>query len=190
MDNLIFFLIIVVLIGVICVIHYTSNNNDVKSETIENFYNNLNINNGDGDLLTLNPYQRCNLLGVKKFMVRDLKTKLWLISGQEEGFNKFLPGRFGNTFVLSNNPSDYLPLRTVSDPNDYLLINYVGNEIRTVSNPYNQTFVVQVFIYEGHNVLGFIDEKSQTKYLSIDNNGHISSVVEPEKASIVEVIEV
>jgi hypothetical protein len=151
---------------------------------------NVSATDGNTNLLTLKPYERCNVLGVKKFMVRDLRTKLWLISGQEEGFNKFLPGRFGNTFVLSDNPSDYLPLRTVSNPNDYLLATFLGNGIRTVSNPYNQTFVIQVFIWEGHNVLGYLDESSQTKYLWVDDNGHISSVIEPEKASVVEIIEV
>ena len=195
MENLIFCLTILVLIVVIYWIHMTWNIPNEKNQSDENFdifqdLDNISECNGRGDLLTLNPYQRCNVLGVKKFMVRDLKTKLWLTSGQEEGFNKFLPGRFGVPLLMSDDPGEYLPLRTVADPNDYLLATFVGNGIRTVSNPYNQTFVIQVFIFNGYNVLGYIDEGSSTKYLSVDNDGHISSVLEPELASVVEIIEI
>ena len=195
MENLTFCLIIVVLCVAIYLIHSTfSVQQNVKSEG-ENFdvlsdSNNVKTCSSNGDLLTLNPYQRCNVLGAKKFMVRDLRTKLWLISGQEEGFNKFLPGRFGVPLLMSENPSDYLPLRTISNPNDYLLATFTGNGIRTVSNPYNQSFVIQVFIYQGFNVLGYTDENLQTKYLSVDDNGNISTVLEPESASVIEIIEI
>ena len=192
MENLIFFVIIVVLVLAIYWIHTNSCTPDVTNENFDVFPDLDKISECDGraDLLNLNPYQRCNVLGVKKFMIRDLRTKLWLISGQEEGFNKFLPGRFGVPLLMSGDPGEYLPLRTVADPNDYLLATYSGNGIRTVSNPYNQTFVIQVFIYGGYNVLGYIDEGSVTKYLSIDNDGHISSATEPESASVVEIIEI
>lgn len=142
------------------------------------------------DLLTLNPYTRCEILGKKKFMIRDLRTKLWLISGQEEGFNKFLPGRFGISLLMSEKPDDYLPLRTVANPNDYLLSTYTGNGIRTVSNPNDIYFIIQVFIFNGYNILGYVYENNKQKYLYIDNNGNISNKNEPSEASIVEIIEI
>ncbi len=183
--NQIFFIIIIILILGIYYIH-------IQHSLQENFILNdeNNINDGSSDLLTLNPYERCNILGVKKFMIRDLRTKLWLSSGQEEGFNKFLPGRFGVPLVMSENPDEYLPLRTVADPNDYLLVTYKGNGIRTVSNPYTKYFIIQVFIYEGYNVLGYLDEAEKLKYIYIDNDGHISSTSKPHKASIIEIIEI
>ena len=92
--------------------------------------------------------------------------------------------------MMSDNPGEYLPLRTIADPNDYLLATYKGNGIRTVSNPYNQYFIIQVFIYNGHNVLGYISESNAQYYLSIDNDGHITSVINPESASKIEILEV
>lgn len=203
MDNLSFFIIIIIVILAIYYIHHTAPNSNYNSKissesenkNIENFdifpnQDNLTECVGRGDVLTLNPYTRCQLMAKKKFMIRDLRTQLWLISGQEEGFNKFLPGRFGNVFMMSENPDEYLPLRTIADPNDYLLATYTGNSIRTVSNPYNKYFVIQVFIYNGYNVLGYISESNSQLYLSIDNDGHITSVTDPESASKVEILEV
>ena len=197
MDNLLFFIIIIGVILVIYYIHHTSPNTKLlsESENKENFdifpnQDELSQCDGQGDMLTLTPYKRCELMAKKKFMIRDLRTQLWLISGQEEGFNKFLPGRFGNVFMMSDKPDDFLPLRTIADPNDYLLATYKGNGIRTVSNPYNQYFVIQVFIYNGFNVLGYISESNAQYYLSIDNDGHIISVLDPESASKVEILEV
>lgn len=199
MDNLLFFIIIVGIILVIYYIHHTSPEQKLLSESenknSENFdifpnQDNLSKCAGQGDVLTLNPYTRCELMSQKKFMIRDIRTQLWLISGQDEGFNKFLPGRFGNVFMMSDNPGEYLPLRTITDPNDYLLSTYKGNGIRTVSNPNNQYFIIQVFIYNGYNVLGYISESNVQYYLSIDNDGHISSVIDPESASKVEILEV
>ena len=208
MENLIFLVIILIVIYLIYWIHTTAPTNtqltqltqSEKKENFDVFANQDNLSQcaekgagqgtGHGDLLTLNPFSRCNVLGVKKFMIRDLRTKLWLTSGQEEGFNKFLPGRFGIPLVMSDNPSEYLPLRTVADPNDYLLATYKGDGIRTVSNPYNKYFVLQVFIYEGFNVLGWIDEAEQQKYLYIDNDGHISSTNKPEESSVIEIVEI
>ena len=197
MDNLLFFIIIIGVILVIYYIHHTSPNTKLlsESENKENFdifpnQDEISKCAGQGDMLTLTPYKRCELMAKKKFMIRDLRTQLWLISGQEEGFNKFLPGRFGNVFMMSDNPGEYLPLRTIADPNDYLLATYKGNGIRTVSNPYNQYFIIQVFIYNGFNVLGYISESNVQYYLSIDNDGHITSVLDPESTSKVEIIEV
>jgi hypothetical protein len=190
LSDQIFFIIIIILILGIYYIHiqYSSQENFSYSST--NNINGDDINECNPDLLTLNPYQRCNVLGVKKFMIRDLRTKLWLTSGQEEGFNKFLPGRFGVPLVMSENPDEYLPLRTVADPNDYLLATYKGNGIRTVSNPYTKYFIIQVFIYEGYNILGYIDEGEKQRYLYIDDDGHVSSTSKPNKASIIEIVEI
>lgn len=194
MDNLSFFLIIFVVIIAIYWIHTSSTNtNNTSQEEKEGFAhssNSANSSNCDSNILTLNPYERCKVLGVSKFMVRDMKTNLWLTAGLQEGFNKFLPGRFGVPLVMSERPDEYLPLRTVSDPNDYLLATYSGDGIRTVSNPYNSTFVIQVFIYKGFNVLGYIDEGETQLYLSIDSNGNISSTSNPSDASAVEIVEV
>lgn len=191
MKNLYFFLIIFVVIMAIYWIHTSSINiNNTSQEEKEGFAHSTNSSNCNSNILTLNPYERCKVLGVSKFMVRDMKTNLWLTAGLQEGFNKFLPGRFGIPLVMSERPDEYLPLRTVSDPNDYLLASYSGDGIRTVSNPYNSTFVIQVFIYKGFNVLGYIDEGENQLYLSIDDNGNISSTPNPSEASVVEIVEV
>jgi hypothetical protein len=147
-------------------------------------------NSIQSDILTLNPYHRCKVLGVNKFMIRDLRTKLWLTDGMQEGFNKFLPGKFGISLMMSDKPDEYLPLRTVVDPNNYLLATYSGNEIRVVANPYNQTFVLQVFIYNGLNVIGYINEANIQLYLNIDDNGNIASTSNPSEASFIEIIEI
>jgi hypothetical protein len=180
MENTYFFIIILIILLCIYYIHSSS-----EEENFANYKNNDN-----NDLLTLTPYQRCNILGVKKFMIRDLRTKLWLIPGQQEGFNKFLPGKFGIPLIMSDNPSEYLPLRIVANPNDYLLASYNGDGIRTVSNPYTKYFIIQVFIYEGYNVLGYIHESETQLYLFIDDNGNILSKSDPAKASIIEIIEI
>ncbi len=213
MDNLLFFIIIVGVILIIYYIHHNAPDSNkillTQSENKENFdifsnHDNLSQCAGQGDVLTLNPYTRCELMAKKKFMIRDIRTQLWLLSGlsephknsegnyirDEEGFNKFLPGRFGNVFMMSDNPGEYLPLRNIADPNDYLLATYKGNGIRTVSNPYNKYFVIQVFIYNGFNVLGYISESNEQFYLYIDNDGNISSITNPELASKVEILEV
>lgn len=191
MENLYFFLIILVVAIAIYWIHTSSTNaNNTNQEEKEGFAHSTNSSDCNSNILTLNPYERCKVLGVSKFMVRDLKTNLWLTAGLQEGFNKFLPGRFGVPLVMSERPDEYLPLRTVSDPNDYLLATYSGDGIRTVSNPYNSTFVIQVFIYNGYNVLGYINEGETQLYLSIDSNGNISSTSNPSEASVVEIVEI
>lgn len=192
MDNLYFFTIIFILIVAIYYIHTSKNENIIKEENEkkEEFTNMSSDSfNCDSNILTLNPYARCKILGVSKFMVRDIKTRLWLTAGLEEGFNKFLPGKFGVPLMMSEKPDEYLPLRTVADPNDYLLATYSGDGIRTVSNPYNITFVIQVFIYRGFNVLGYVNESENQMYLSIDDNGNITSTPNPDEASGVEIIE-
>ena len=191
MENLYFFLIIlVVAVGIYWIRTSSKNANYTDQEEKEGFAHLANSTDCNSNVLSLNPYERCKILGVSKFMVRDLKTKLWLTAGLQEGFNKFLPGRFGVPLIMSHRPDEYLPLRTVSDPNDYLLATYDGNGIRTVSNPYNKTFVIQVFIHNGYNVLGYINEEDIQLYLSIDSNGNIITTPNPSKASIVEIVEI
>lgn len=195
MENQIFFIII---IGVVLIIYWIHSNGMGKLENFENlggeFYskydqdNNQINTNSSGDLLSLNPYARCETLSKKKFMIRDIRTRLWLISGQEEGFSKFLPGNFGVPLLLSDNPDEYLPLRTLADPNDYLLSTYNGKEIRVVSNPYTKYYILQIFIYNGYNVIGYVDELETTKYFYIDNDGYLTSTVYPENASPIELL--
>ena len=174
-ENLYFIIIVLLLIGIIYWIHNTYTKSEEKFDS-------------DSNILTLNPYERCQTLGVKKFTVRDLRTKLWLTSGLEEGFNRFLPGRFGISLMMSEKPDEYLPLRTVSDPNDYLIATYNGDGIRTVSNPTSKFFIIQVFIYNGFNILGYISESDTMHYLYINDDGTISNTTDPKKASIIEII--
>jgi hypothetical protein len=190
MNNLYFFLIILVVAIAIYYIHTSSENNSSNSDITKEKEGFSNSKNFEPNILTLNPYERCKLLGISKFMVRDLKTRLWLTAGLQEGFNKFLPGRFGVSLVMSDKPDEYLPLRTVVEPNDYLLATYSGDGIRTVTNPYNKIFVLQVFIYNGFNVIGYINENETQLYMSIDDNGNISSTSNPSEASVVEIIEI
>lgn len=185
MEDKIFFIIIIFVIVLIYYIHNYYNKNNENFDIHQNYDDITEINS---DLLSLTPKKRCDLLSQKKFMVRDIRTQLWLISGQEEGFSKFLPGRFGIPLLLSEDPNDYLPLRTIADPNDYLLSSYNGKEIRVVSNPYTKYYILQIFIYNGFNVIGYIDESDTQKYLNIDDDGHIISTINPENASKVELL--
>jgi len=190
MDNLYFFLIIFIVIVAIYFIHTSSENSkNVVQEEKEQFENS-DLTCTQPDILSLNPYHRCKVLGVNKFMIRDLRTNLWLTDGLEEGFSKFLPGRFGVPLVMSEKPDEYLPLRTVADPNDYLLATYNGQGIRVVSNPYNTTFVLQIFIYNGYNVIGYVNEGEEQLYLVIDDNGNITSTPKPSEASVVQIVEI
>ena len=206
MENQIFFIIIIIVIFSIYYIHcYYAKNNIDKFENIQNqlqydyFSNpksnsNLTLTDSNANLteshnlLSLNPGERCNILGKKKFTIRDIRTQLWLISGEEKGFSKFLPGRFGIPFILSENPDEYLPLRTLAEPNDYLLSTSNGKEIRVVSNPTSKYYVLEICIYDGYNVIGYIDESETQKYLYVDNNGNITSTILPEKASFIELL--
>lgn len=182
MENLYFFIIILIVIVGIYYMDLTTRN--FKKEGF------INSENCDPNILTLNPHERCKILGVNKFMVKDLRTNLWLTAGLQEGFNKFLPGRYGITLMMSEKPDEYLPLRSVTNPNDYLVSTYNGDGIRTVTNPYDSTFIIQVFIYNGYNVLGYIDEEKNQLFLFIDDNGNIGSTPNASEASIVEIVEV
>jgi hypothetical protein len=197
MDNFIFrFIIILVVLAIYWMNIIYPNTKQNQTITKENFYStNYYMNEPESkctqlDILSLNPYHRCKVLGINKFMIRDLRTKLWLTDSLQYGFSKFLPGKFGVPLVMSDKPDEYLPLRTVVDPNDYLLATYSGDEIRVVSNPYNQTFVLQVFIYNGYNIIGYINEANTQLYLYMDDNGNISSTPKPFEASVIEIIEI
>lgn len=189
MDNLDFFLIILIVIIAIYFIHISFENNKHVVQEKEDFLNS-NSTCTQNNILSLNPYHRCKILGVNKFMIQDLKTNLWLTDGLENGFSKFLPGRFGIPLIMSDKPDEYLPLRTVSDPNDYLLATYNGEGIRVVSNPYNNTFILQIFIYNGYNVIGYEIDSGEQLYLIIDSNGNITSTFKPSEASVVQIVEI
>jgi hypothetical protein len=178
MDNITFFIIMAIAIVII----YWSHNNSCLKEKF------LCQSSNDKDLLSLTASERCGILSQPKYMIRDIKTRLWLMSGQEEGFSKFLPSNFGTSLLISNEPNEYLPLRLVADPNDYLLSTYNGKGIRVVSNPNNKFYVLEIYIYEHSNIIGYIDESETQKYLQIDSNGHITSTINPDHASRVELI--
>jgi hypothetical protein len=193
MENLYFFLIILIVMVAIYFIHTSSENskNIIQEEEEEKEqFENSDITCTQQDILSLNPYHRCKVLGVNKFMIRDMRTNLWLTDGLEEGFSKFLPGRFGVPLVMSEKPDEYLPLRTVADPNDHLLATYNGQGIRIVSNPYNTSFILQIFIYNGYNVIGYVNDGKEQLYLIIDDNGNITSTPKPLEASIVQIVEI
>ncbi len=118
---------------------------------------------------------------LKNFMLRDIKTNLWLVI--DGGLGKFLPGRFGNTFILPDNPNDDLPLRLASQPNFYILSEYDGNGLRAVSNPYNEFFKVEVFIYNQRNILAWIDERHTQHFVVVEPSGYISNTLNPDEAS-------
>lgn len=197
MDNITFFIIILIAIAIIYCSHTNSSFFTTEpfvimdSTTNANTNVNTNVNtdsNTNTDLLTLNSFTRCNVLSQKKYMIRDINTRLWLMSGQEEGFSKFLPGNFGSSLLISENPDEYLPLRMVANPNDYLLSTYNGKGIRVITNPNNKFYILQIFIYEGLNIIGYIDESETHKYFQIDSNGHITSTINPTNASRIELI--
>jgi hypothetical protein len=187
MKNIYFFIIILIGIITIYYIHISSENfKNMKNEKFT-------INN---NIFEYNSNEKCKKLNIKKFMIRDLRTKLWLSFGLEEGFNKFLPGRFGIPLIMSDKPDDYLPLRPVSKPNNYLASNFEGNGIKIIINNetnleinnLNKIFIIQVYIYKGYNVIGYINESNIQLYLYIDDNGYITSTFEPINASIIEII--
>lgn len=118
---------------------------------------------------------------LKNFMLRDIKTNLWLVI--DGGIGKFLPGRFGNTFILSDNPNDDLPLRLASQPNFYILSEYDGQGLRAISNPYTEFFKVEVLIYNQRNILAWIDERNTQHFVIVDPSGYIANTLNPDEAS-------
>ena len=121
----------------------------------------------------------------KNFMLRDIKTKYWLII--DGGIGKFLPGRFGVPLVISDDPNEYLPLRVASNPNTYLLSDTNGS-IRSVSNPYNKSFVIEILIYKERNILAWNDDVNNQYYIAVNNAGYMYSTNNPDEASQFEML--
>ena len=119
-------------------------------------------------------------------MLRDIRTNFWLII--DGGIGKFVPGRFGVPFVLSEKPNEFLPLRMASNPNYYLLSDYDKAGIRAVSNPYNKFFKLEVLIYNQRNILAYEDEKDVQYYLMVDDAGEVVSTLNPDEASKFEMV--
>jgi hypothetical protein len=122
----------------------------------------------------------------KNFMLRDIKTNYWLIIDGGDG--KFVPSRFGVTFILSNNPTEDLPLRLVNQPNTYILAGYTGNGLRAVSNPYTEFFKVEVLIYKQRNILAYMDEGNNQHFIVVEPSGYNSSTTNPDAASMFEMV--
>lgn len=169
-----FIIIMIILLVIIYQINYSQNSSKSNSEPF--------------DLLDMTPLERCETLSKKKFMIRDINTRLWLSTELSNGYGKFLPGGFGIPFMLSENPTEYLPLRLLADPNDYMLATYDKKGIRVVSNPYTEYFKLEIYIYNQSNIIGWLDESDTQYYLYIDPNGNITSVTNPSDASSVEML--
>ena len=133
---------------------------------------------------------------VKSFMVRDLKTNLWL-NVSNVGKVRFVPSGFGFVFRLSENPENLLPLRSTNNPNDYIIAssdNDKSGDFRIVSNPGSDLLKVQVMSLGGtRNILGYtdnsvIDEKDI--FINVDQAGYVHAVENPSEASVVNIIHV
>jgi hypothetical protein len=133
----------------------------------------------------LNDEQKCDIVAQPKFMVKDLRTNLWLKVDAE--YYKFVPGNFGTLFLLNETHNDNLPLRLLTNPNFYILISDDKKNIRIVKNPYDKFYRLEIFIYNNMNILGYLDQNNNNNYIFIDNNGGINSVDCPSKASSIEV---
>ena len=136
----------------------------------------------------LNDEQKCDIVSQPKFMVKDLRTNLWLKVDAE--YYKFVPGNFGTLFLLNETRDDNLPLRLLTNPNFYILISDNKKDIRIVKNPSDIIFKLQVFIYDNTNILGFVDENNLNNYIFIDNDGSIIPVTKPSEASAMEILRV
>lgn len=189
MENIYFITILIIGIIFICYIHLTAPNPQIISNTNSELFNSNNIENQIMDI-SMNTDTNIGITS-ERFMIRDLRTKLWLLKGQE-GFSKFLPGRFGNVFVMSENYSNYLPLRLDENPNIYLLSTIKGDGIirmNMIKTP-NKYYVIQVSIHNGYNILGYLLENDVEVFLYVGDNGDISTVSNPDHASIIEIIKV
>ena len=136
----------------------------------------------------LNDEQKCDIVSQPKFMVKDLRTNLWLKVDAE--YYKFVPGNFGTLFLLNETRDDNLPLRLLTNPNFYILISDNKKDIRIVKNPSDIIFKLQVFIYDNTNILGFVDENNLNNYIFIDNDGSIIPVTKPSEAFAMEILRV
>ena len=125
---------------------------------------------------------------IKTFMVRDVRTNLWLnINGK--GMARFTPSGFGFNFRLSNNPEQFLPLRSANNPNDYIISSSDGKDkFRIVSNPGSDLLKIQVMNMEGRNILGYTNNFNTDVYININQAGYISTVESPSDASIINMV--
>lgn len=162
-------ILIILLVIIIFIFYYTK-----KNETF--------------DLLNLTEIQRCDLLCQKKYMLRDIKTKLWLNIGVESGRASFMPGGFGIPLLLSKDPNEYLPLRLLADPNNYLLATFDKKGIRVVTNPPAKYYKLELYIFNQINIIGYVDEAEKQFFIQVDDNGFVSSVIDPKEASPIEML--
>jgi hypothetical protein len=158
---ILFIMLIIVVIGLF---YYTNNKSEIKEENFENLEN------------------------IKTFMVRDLKTNLWL-NINNDGFGRFYGSGFGFNFMISKNPDEFLPLRSANNPNDYLIATTNGNDdFRIVSNPGSDLLKIQVMNFEGRNILGYTNNSETDSFISVDQAGYIHTVKNPNEASIINTI--
>lgn len=124
----------------------------------------------------------------KTFMIRDVKTNLWL-NIDSTGMVRFVPSGFGLTFRMSVKPEDFLPLRSANNPNDYIISSYNGNtDFRIVPNPGSDLLKIQVLNLEGKNILGYLNNNNGYTFVSVDQAGFVSNVDNPSMASVVNMI--
>lgn len=151
---------------------------------INNYYfgdDYLNKNNEKIDTFVVNK-------NIKTFMIRDIKTNLWLnVSGA--GITRFVASGFGFNFRLSENPENFLPLRSANNPNDYIISSSDGkDDFRIISNPGTDLMKIQVMNLQGRNILGYTNNNNKDVYVSIDQFGYISTSENPNNASFVNMI--
>lgn len=122
------------------------------------------------------------------FMVRDIRTNLWL-NIDEKGLARFGASGFGFNFRLSNDPEEFLPLRSANNPNDYIISSSDGkDDFRIVSNPGSNLMKIQVMNLQGKNILGYQNNNNKDVYISINQAGYISTVENPGDASFISMI--
>ncbi len=122
----------------------------------------------------------------KDFMLRDIKTRYWLIINS--GIGKFAAGDFGVPIALSENPNEYLPLRLSNQPNTYMIAGYTGDGLRAVSNPYTNFFKIEVMIHNQRNILAYEDEKNVQHFIVVEPSGYSTSTTNPDEASTFEML--
>jgi hypothetical protein len=159
------FVIFIIVVAMIC----SSLNNTPKTITKEEFASGKKIISND----------------TKTFMIKDLKTNLWL-NTDKNGLARFGASGFGFNFRLSKNAEEFLPLRSANNPNDYLIATTNGtDDFRIVSNPGSNRLKIQIMNLEGRNILGYTNENNVDVFISIDQAGYIKTVTDPNESSII-----
>lgn len=131
------------------------------------------------------------LENVETFMIKDLKTNLWLnISGN--GKVRFVPSGFGFNFRVSQDPENFLPLRSANDPNNYIIASSDDDKsgnFRIVTNPSSDLLKIQVMNLGGKgNILGYTNNDNKDVFIHIDQAGYVHTVENVSEASIVNMI--